>query len=890
MNGNDITKKNTYQHYYDNKAGLTLLSFIARDLSLLGDPQIKLNEKDFYGETHRLLFQTLLTAHNSGVEKADIVTLEQVANELTVTGAKWEDIKNSKGLLEALLNSTLEDENIKYFYNRVKKSSLVRQMAEAGMDMDWIYPSDKILDPEEKSRIEEFYQSLDLKQLSARIEDHFLTVRDGILDSKSTISSTHKIQDGLDELVARLGEEPDMGAPLYGKYINTITRGARLGKLYLWSAPSGVGKAIPNDTKIPTLNGWKTVGEIIEGDYLFDRKGNPTKVLKVFPQPKKLQVWEVTLKDGRKIECCEDHLWTYWYKAHRGWAQRTETTKELLERANRTNGFQEKQGGYKYKLPMNEAVQYLEKDLSIPPYSMGALLGDGSLRYDKTNKALTVSSDTPEIPNKIAKELNLTAVKNSNYNYSYSFKKNKGDSHNYWVEEIFANYPELWNAKSEDKFIPGEYLQGSIEQRVELFKGLMDTDGSIDNKGRLSFTTVSPFLRDNFIELCYSLGFTTSYSIDKREEKYTTGECYNIHIQAPKNMKPKLFSLQRKVKIATDYANSIKREERKDTLPIAGIEPTNRFSDMTCFLVDNEEHLFQVGDFIVTHNTRAMMANACVSAMSSYYDLQKGKWVSTGPAEPTLFISTELSTEELQTMAIAFISGVNEDHILSANFAFGDEKERIAQAVEIIKKSKLIIEELPNYNSSAIEQIIKKSYYKNHCKMIFFDYLGTSLGVLEEMKTRTGTNLREDSVLFLIATRLKEIANEYNIFIMTATQLNAAYKTDPIPDQSLLRGAKSIADRIDMGMILLNTTKEDKEILSEICPADSIPDCKLSVYKNRRGGFTNAYLWMSSNRGCCRFDPMFATTWDYDPIPLKDIVSLPKTPGEELEEGGEESV
>ena len=77
--------------------------------------------------------------------------------------------------------------------------------------------------------------------------------------------------------------------------------------------------------------------------------------------------------------------------------------------------------------------------------------------------------------------------------------------------------------------------------------------------------------------------------------------------------------------------------------------------------------------------------------------------------------------------------------------------------------------------------------------MVFFDYLGTSLGVLEEMKSRTGTNLREDSVLFLIATRLKELAVEYNMFIMTATQLNAAYKTDPIPDQSLLRGAKESA-------------------------------------------------------------------------------------------------
>ena len=87
-----------------------------------------------------------------------------------------------------------------------------------------------------------------------------------------------------------------------------------------------------------------------------------------------------------------------------------------------------------------------------------------------------------------------------------------------------------------------------------------------------------------------------------------------------------------------------------------------------------------------------------------------------------------------------------------------------------------------------------------------------------------------------------------------------------------------------MGMILLNSTQKDKESLEDFCNSNGIevPDMKLSVYKNRRGAFTNAYLWINSNKGACRFDPIFATDWEYNPIELKDIVPVM--------EGGENSV
>ena len=138
--------------------------------------------------------------------------------------------------------------------------------------------------------------------------------------------------------------------------------------------------------------------------------------------------------------------------------------------------------------------------------------------------------------------------------------------------------------------------------------------------------------------------------------------------------------------------------------------------------------------------------------------------------------------------------------------------------------------------------------------------------------------MREDSILFLLSTRLKELAVQYNIFIESSTQLNADFKTSTTPDQNLLRGAKSIADRIDLGTILLNATAED---ISSLTTAGYIakwggmvPNTKLSVYKNRRGKYVNCYIWMFADKGTCRFTPIGATTWNYEPYEIPPLTIL----------------
>lgn len=125
----------------------------------------------------------------------------------------------------------------------------------------------------------------------------------------------------------------------------------------------------------------------------------------------------------------------------------------------------------------------------------------------------------------------------------------------------------------------------------------------------------------------------------------------------------------------------------------------------------------------------------------------------------------------------------------------------------------------------------------------------------------------------MLSTKLKDLCNQYGIFIMSATQLSGDYSNSDTPDQNLLRGAKAIADKIDTGMILLNVKDEDLVSLDKILSSNLFerPTIKLSVYKNRRGRYKGVYLWCKADLGCCRIKPMFATTYNYEMINIDDI-------------------
>ena len=270
--------------------------------------------------------------------------------------------------------------------------------------------------------------------------------------------------------------------------------------------------------------------------------------------------------------------------------------------------------------------------------------------------------------------------------------------------------------------------------------------------------------------------------------------------------------------------------------------------------------------------TRSMIADCCYIGCNKIYDENFG-WIGSGPAEPVLFITTEQELEEIQTMMLAFLSNVNEEHILNGEYSDGEE-ERVIQAAKLLKESPIYVEELPDFSLQDVENKIKKNIRDHDVKYVFHDYIHTSLKILEEITKRSGgVKLREDNILFMLSTRLKDICNQHGVFIMSATQLNGDYQDSKTPDQNLLRGAKAIADKIDYGAILLSVKDDDLVSLENILSTSIFekPTIKMSIYKNRRGRYKGVILWCKADLGCCRIKPMFCTTYDYEMVSIDDV-------------------
>lgn len=270
--------------------------------------------------------------------------------------------------------------------------------------------------------------------------------------------------------------------------------------------------------------------------------------------------------------------------------------------------------------------------------------------------------------------------------------------------------------------------------------------------------------------------------------------------------------------------------------------------------------------------TRSMIADACFISCDEIYDSKEGKWVNNGTKEPVLYITTEQEIDELQSMMIAFLSDINEDIVVKGSY-IGNEAARADYAADLLDRCPLYVKKLPDFSLQDIENSIKRGIIDYGVKYVCFDYIHTSMKILEEITSRAKVNLREDNILFMISTRLKDLCNQYNVFIITATQLNGDYKTSKVFDQNLLRGAKAIADKIDCGMIMLKTSPEDIEALRDVIDRGGfdVPTIKISVYKNRRGRYKDVLLWCKADLGTCRIMPMFVTDYSYELIEISDL-------------------
>lgn len=395
----------------------------------------------------------------------------------------------------------------------------------------------------------------------------------------------------------------------------------------LMSGPPGSGKATSANFLIPTPSGMRRAGDIRVGDQIFARDGSRTTVLGVFPQGQ-LDAYRVTLRDGRHVDCSADHLWHVGFNSHDCIKWDDLTVQQMLDKGVLVHKKGNRNNTARFFVPTQGCVDYPTSDNQpMLPYALGCFLGDGC--HAAKGNALALSSDDEFIVSTVADMVGATEYRQCKSGYTWYFYatgKTKVKSSAFgWLSDL------LTDTYAKDKHIPTEYLVADREQRLELLRGLMDTDGSIRRAGKrynVAFSTTSERLAHDVASLVYSLGWSAHITCNQRagqkiassEERlgrayYHKSDTYEVRLLMPNEDKHLVFKLPRKHDLAME-ARGVSSPRHHERIAIASIEPLGRKEDMVCFYVDNPEHLFLAGEYVPTHNTVLAKAVAKESNMN----------------------------------------------------------------------------------------------------------------------------------------------------------------------------------------------------------------------------------------------------------------------------------
>ena len=257
--------------------------------------------------------------------------------------------------------------------------------------------------------------------------------------------------------------------------------------------------------------------------------------------------------------------------------------------------------------------------------------------------------------------------------------------------------------------------------------------------------------------------------------------------------------------------------------------------------------------------TRFLLGEACYLSFPMRYSWETMEWKITGNAEKTLFIATEQTKEEIQTMIVAYLTGINEDVIIYGHFT-KEQQTIIDQAKEVIKKYKdnLMIVQIPMPSVEVVKSVVRQNCIVNDIKNVIFDYIFSNPALLNEFRD---LKIREDVALLMLSTALKDLAVEQDVFMMSATQLNSSQDTNEkgIKNQNSIRGSKSIVDKADIAMIGTLVPDDQLDQIAPYVAKYGMPTQVYDVYKVRRGKWTNLKIWSNVDLGTCRRSDVFVT-------------------------------
>jgi len=415
----------------------------------------------------------------------------------------------------------------------------------------------------------------------------------------------------------------------------------------------GLGKGLRLNEKVLTPRGWVENKDLTIGQEVVGKDGKACKVVGIYPQGC-IPNYKITFNDGTEIITDGAHQWfTKTFKDRANEKQRkrfrptagkrgqykrakkeygsVKTTEEIMQ----TLYHKTAQGSkLNHSIPMVEPIQFTQEyNLPIAPYYLGVILGDGNI------------------------------TDSSRYEVDFIDSSNK--------EYLKTTFVDTDQRHSDTKFIPREYLYASLENRIALLQGLMDTDGhpGINSTGA-EYTTASPQLAEDVRELVLSLGGKTSTStgvgsyVDEDGERIMYKTKYRLHISFPEGIGFNPFRLPRK---AANFGYCAANNWERFITDVVRVED----GETQCIAVDSPDNLFVTKDYIVTHNTAVVTGALAVL---------RNRGVITNGKQTTIVTAPNKNTYIWQNEVGKFLGEY-------AVVIDGDRSTRIEQWEDLLKKA-----------------------------------------------------------------------------------------------------------------------------------------------------------------------------------------------------------
>ena len=257
-----------------------------------------------------------------------------------------------------------------------------------------------------------------------------------------------------------------------------------------------------------------------------------------------------------------------------------------------------------------------------------------------------------------------------------------------------------------------------------------------------------------------------------------------------------------------------------------------------------------------TGKTRQAVGDACLIAYPFRYDIVNQKWIQIGSGRKVIFIATEQTIPEIQKMILAYLTGFNESKFRYGNFT-ERENRIIHQAVWIMEqyKDNFYIVQMPAPRIDLVKSLVREQVTLHQIEYVFFDYVFICPSLLGEFK---GISLRNDEILLMFSTALKELAVELNVCVFTSTQVNAnADSNTNIRNESVIAGSRAIINKADIGMVMARPSKEELDFFASM--GKEIPTLVTDIYKVRSGEWTQVRIWSRVDLGNLRKEDLFMT-------------------------------